>query len=254
MTHQQLCQKGNKKTAIVFRGDETFDVPPVIEAADTPPFFHNNAVAKLEDAVAFYTTDTFNNSIAGDGPAFVLTKDEINAIGAFLRALNAVENIRSSNAYAQRSIDPEELQPAEELVDLAIAETTDAIEVLTKGPLKLYPTAVAALKDVRAALKRNDIDEAIALQEAARADIVVGRPVTCPQPPDRRPKANSSPTCLHRPAPGACWTTLPGERGISKVCRPIAPLKLDPRAGKGPLVGTSEPTSGVLSNLATGAN
>jgi hypothetical protein len=106
----------------------------------------------------------------------VLTKDEINAIGAFLRALNAVENIRSSNAYAQRSIDPEELQPAEELVDLAIAETTDAIEVLTKGPIKLYPIAVAALKDARTALKRNEIDEAIALQEAARADIVVAGP------------------------------------------------------------------------------
>jgi hypothetical protein len=134
------------------------------------------AVAKLEDALAFYTTDTFNNSIAGDGRAFVLTKDEINAIGAFLRALNAVENIRSSNAYAQRSIDPDELQPAEELVDLAIAETTDVIEVLTKGPIKLYPTAVAALKDARAALKRNDIHEAIALQEGARADIVVAGP------------------------------------------------------------------------------
>jgi cytochrome c553 len=176
MTHQQLCKKGKKKTAIVFRGDGTFDVPPVIEAADTPPFFHNNAVAKLEDAVAFYTTDTFNDSAAGDGRAFVLAKDEINAIGAFLRALNALENIRSSNAYAQRSIDPEELAPLDELVELAIAETTDAIEVLTKGPIKLYPIAVAALKDARTALKRNDIDEAIALQEAARADIVVVGP------------------------------------------------------------------------------
>jgi cytochrome c peroxidase len=176
MTHKQLCQKGNKNTAIVFRGDETFDVPPVIEAADTPPFFHNNAIAKLEDAIAFYTTDTFNNSIAGGGRAFVLDRPEINAIGAFLRALNAVENIRSSNAYAQRSIDPDELAPKGELKELAIAETTDAIEVLTKGPIKLYPVAVAALKDARTALKRNDIDEAIALQEAARADIVVAGP------------------------------------------------------------------------------
>ena len=79
MTHQQLCKKGTKKTAIVFRGNGKFDIPPVIEAADTPPFFHNNAVAKLEEAVAFYTTDTFNNSPSGAGEAFILDQDEINA-------------------------------------------------------------------------------------------------------------------------------------------------------------------------------
>jgi len=37
---------------------------PGYRAADGPPFFHNNAVAKLEEAVAFYTTDTFNSPVA----------------------------------------------------------------------------------------------------------------------------------------------------------------------------------------------
>jgi cytochrome c peroxidase len=175
MTRRGLCNKG-AKSAIVFRGDGTFNVPPVIEAADTPPFFHNNAVETLEGAVAFYTTDTFNDSVAGAGRAFVLDQDEINAIGAFLRAVNALENIRSSNAYAQRSIDPDELAPAQQLVELAHAETTDAIEVLTKGPMKLYPAAVALLKEARKAFNRHDIEEAIALQEDARADIMVVGP------------------------------------------------------------------------------
>jgi len=35
-------------------GDGSFNIPPLVEAADTPPFFHNNAIATLEGAVAFY--------------------------------------------------------------------------------------------------------------------------------------------------------------------------------------------------------
>jgi hypothetical protein len=134
----------------------TMNTPPLIEAADTPPFFHNNSAATLEDAVAFYTSDTFHASpgAAGGGGAFVLSEDEINQIAAFLRALNALENIRSSNAYDQRATlagDPITEAPADELVDLAIAETTDAIEVLTKGPVRLFTgrLAVQLLKEAR---------------------------------------------------------------------------------------------------------
>jgi hypothetical protein len=74
--------------------------------------------------VAFYTSDAFHASPAAAPPgsgAFVLTEDDINQIAGFLRALNALENIRSSNAYDARAIDPAELAPADELVELAIA-------------------------------------------------------------------------------------------------------------------------------------
>ena len=43
-------------------GDGTFNTPPVVEAADTGPFFHNNSVETIEGAVAFYNGDAFNNS------------------------------------------------------------------------------------------------------------------------------------------------------------------------------------------------
>ena len=142
----ELCGKGPNST-VTFLGDGTFNMPPAIEAADTPPFFHNNAVATLEGAVAFYTTDTFNDSPDGDGRAFVLDGAEVNAIAAFLRALNALENIRSSNTFDARATDPDELAPPAELVNWAKAETTDAIEVLTEGPLILYPEAVAMLRE-----------------------------------------------------------------------------------------------------------
>jgi len=35
-------------------GDGTFNVPPLVEAASTGPFFHNNAIETIEGAVAFY--------------------------------------------------------------------------------------------------------------------------------------------------------------------------------------------------------
>ena len=125
------------------------NTPPLIEAADTPPFFHNNIVDTIEEAVEFYTSEAFNESLTGDRNAFVLTHDQINQIGAFLRALNVLENIRSSNAYDGRAIDQAELAPRELLVELAIAETTDAIEVLTEGPVQLFAETVDLLRDAR---------------------------------------------------------------------------------------------------------
>src|SRR5438094_3254292 len=46
-------------------GDGTFNIPPLVEAASTGPFFHNNAIETIEGAVAFYDGDAFNNSPAG---------------------------------------------------------------------------------------------------------------------------------------------------------------------------------------------
>jgi cytochrome c peroxidase len=184
MTRAELCNRGARQS-IVFRGDGTFNTPPAIEAADTPPFFHNDAVATLEGSVAFYTTDTFNDSPAGGGRAFVLDGTEVNAIAAFLRALNAMENIRSASAFSSRAIDPTDPAPAAELVNWALAETTDAVEVLTEGPVKLFPDAVTALKDAqdleRQALAQDPpnadlLEDAIAAQESAR-ELIFETPV-----------------------------------------------------------------------------
>ena len=187
MSRVDLCGEDaptdGPKATVRFQGNLTMNTPSLIEAADTPPFFHNNSAATIEDSVAFYTSDTFNNSPAGAGNAFVLTDEETNQIAALLRALNALENIRSSNAYDQRAVDPTELAPADELVELAIAETTDAIEVLTEGPVDLFADtgAVQQLEQAREferqALEQDPpstdlLEDAIALKEAARAQMV----------------------------------------------------------------------------------
>ena len=44
---------------------EEFNTPPVVESADTGPFFHNHTVKDLESAVAFYGTQAFQTSIQG---------------------------------------------------------------------------------------------------------------------------------------------------------------------------------------------
>lgn len=65
-------------------GNGTFSTPPLIEAADTAPFFHTNASSTIEAAIRFYTTDAFKNSAAGNGSAIALTDLEIANIGKFL--------------------------------------------------------------------------------------------------------------------------------------------------------------------------
>jgi cytochrome c peroxidase len=139
--------------AASFYGNGTMNSVSLVEAADTGPFFHNNSAKTIEDAVRFYTTPVFS----GDD-RFQLDDAQVNQVAAFLRALNALENIRNSNALAEEA----QRQPppgAQGTVALAIADTRDAIEVLSGGPLDLYPDAVELL------------DEALELELDARETV-----------------------------------------------------------------------------------
>ena len=126
-------------------GDGTFNVPSLIEAADTGPFFHNNQSNDLLQAVSFYGTDDFaispaaielQNLDSGSEP-IAFQPDEISA---FLAVLNTLENLRSVIQYAENG----KLEPvfvgAAELADFAIADLVDAGTVLlTTG---LHPEAI----------------------------------------------------------------------------------------------------------------
>ena len=123
---------------------EEFNSPPLVEAADTAPFFHNNTVADLESAVAFYGTSAFKDapfSIGGpNGIIFVKISDkpsdpEVQAIAAFLRVLNSLENIRSANSLVSRAKGMALDDDARDLAALASAETNDALSVLQTGAL-----------------------------------------------------------------------------------------------------------------------
>ena len=135
--------------------EEDFNVAPLIEAADTPPFFHNNARNTIEEAATFYTTDALNNSVGGqllrlidtNGVGIQLDATQIAAVGSFLRVLNAMENIRQAIETVVGTIEGlPELSPDEinDLLDHALAEVEDAIGVLEEGDL--HPTAVEHLR------------------------------------------------------------------------------------------------------------
>jgi hypothetical protein len=118
---------------------EEFNSPPLVESADTGPFFHNHTVKDLESAVAFYGTQAFQNSIANTAIPVSISADpndpEVQAIGAFLRVLNALENIRSAIAIAGRARQIGTAEDARELAALATTEAVDGAQVLSAGAL-----------------------------------------------------------------------------------------------------------------------
>ncbi len=81
-------------SAVCF-GDGTFNTPPVIEAADTPPFFHNNVIDTIEQSVEFYSSQAFRDSPSG-GLNINLTLQESANVGAALRVINASFNVDMS--------------------------------------------------------------------------------------------------------------------------------------------------------------
>jgi mono/diheme cytochrome c family protein len=170
-------------------GDGTFNTPPLVEAADTGPFFHNNSIETLEGAVAFYNGQAFNNSPSGrflastdpNGVGIRLDATQVVAVAAFLRVINALENIRQSIDLLERSLALGffERARADRLLELAVAETGDNIEVLGGGGL--HPQAVAQLEEARrlaeraarSLLSRRSLTrEAIEAQAQARALLV----------------------------------------------------------------------------------
>ncbi len=147
-------------------GDGTFNVAPLVEAADTGPFFHNNVIETIEEAVAFYSGPEFNNSPAGALVGGIdLTDAQSQEIAAFLRVINAGFNLdiaiqrtdagetleNSSGGHChlcptQQSPDGEPTgsrQTVDAELALANIEATDAFNDLDQRGLN--PTAVSLL-------------------------------------------------------------------------------------------------------------
>lgn len=112
-----------------------FNVPVVIEAADTGPFFHANQIDTVEAMVAFYSSQRHlrNGEVL---PAIVpLNGSQVANIGAFLRVLNADENARSAIALLDKALAFRKKKGQRVNLQLARAEIEDALEVLEGGRL-----------------------------------------------------------------------------------------------------------------------
>ena len=140
-------------------GNGEFNTPPLVESADTGPFFHNNSVETIEGAVAFYNGDAFTNSPSGQlligatGSAINLDVTQVVAVAAFLRVINALENLRATAALlrtADAYTSGHGRQPV--LIGRAAFELQDALEVLQGGGL--HPDAVAQVRVAQGAVER----------------------------------------------------------------------------------------------------
>ncbi len=128
-------------------GNGTFNVPPLIEAADTEPFFHNNSAVTLEEAVTHYTTEAFGRA---EGFTLTLSQKDILDISAFLRVLNAAFNSaisiqRNNAALTLEKSNGGTRETVNMLLALSSSEAMDAIEVLSAR--KLNGSSVTLLKN-----------------------------------------------------------------------------------------------------------
>jgi hypothetical protein len=179
-------------------GDGSFSPPPLVEAADTGPFFHTHAFGDpsdptkaIEAAVSFYASGLFLSSPAAlelDARfgAPVNVGPVIGPIGRFLRVLNASFNlaIADQRMTASRALNVafwayrDDLQKG--LLRLASEEIDDAIRVLENGAADLHPNERAQLATARTllaqalaatdpAIRRDRTDSAKALVTSAKA-------------------------------------------------------------------------------------
>lgn len=147
-------------------GDGRFNTPPLVEAADTGPFFHTDtsitgasahntpSATTIEEAIAFYDTAAFNNSPTGIVVPIDLTPAQINQLARLLRAVNAAFNAQmaAKRVEAARALilafGNGHLALQREMLRLARVEVVDAIEVLLGQP-HLNLASVAALVGAR---------------------------------------------------------------------------------------------------------
>jgi cytochrome c peroxidase len=161
-------------------GNGAFNTPPIIEAADTPPFFHNNDLLStdIEAAVFFYvdpfpfpTSPAARDLVTRFGTPIQFSTADGFAIARFLRALNVAFNmdiarqrLRAALTLFNRFGDTrKDIQIA--LLQLADVEIDDALQVLqspqTTQPF--YPVSVDRLN-----LAKAEIAAAIAAPAGSR--------------------------------------------------------------------------------------
>jgi cytochrome c peroxidase len=136
-------------------GNGKFNTPSLVEAADKKTFFHNNLCDRIECAVQFYNSVAFNTSPSGAIAPISLGQVEVFQVAAFLRAINALENIRAAMAKlenAQSLTEAHGLPQLQKISRLASADILDARRVLAEGkdlqfkPAGLHPAAQAMLE------------------------------------------------------------------------------------------------------------
>ncbi len=119
-------------------GNGNFNTVSLVEAADTAPFFHAHIAFTLEESIEFYASKEF----AATRPPIIFTIQQRDQVAAFLRAVNALDNVEVlATSRAKKAIDalvvsnPNADDVINFLLEVAIADTHDAIEVLNASDI-----------------------------------------------------------------------------------------------------------------------
>jgi len=141
-------------------GTDLFNVPSVIEAADTGPFFHSNQIDTVEGMIAFYTSQRHlrNGEVL---PAIVgMNGAQLANVGAFIRVLNADENARSAMQLIAQAKNMNRKKHKTINLDIAKSEIEDAIEVLEGGGLH-FSDAIPLFNEALRKINANKLEKAI---------------------------------------------------------------------------------------------
>jgi len=153
-------------------GNGTFNTPPLIEAADTGPFFHTNAFQTIEAAIGFYNTTAFNTSPSGT-PNIALTPTQVTNVGRFLRVLNTAFNSQLALRRISAAISINQAHEnnfkeiQKQLAALAREEVIDALADLTA--VNMHSGVQTQLSNARDALQvASTLDNAQLRKQAAQ--------------------------------------------------------------------------------------
>lgn len=139
---------------------DRFNVPPVFEAMDNPPFFHGHQINTIEGMVAFYATNRHFRNGDFAGAIVPLNAPQVVNVARFLRVMGADFNLgqavdllikaaalssdqgqaRSYNAYLAE----QEIEDAIRLLDVADIHFQDVVPSLEKVAALLAAQPVAS--------------------------------------------------------------------------------------------------------------
>ena len=144
-----------------------FNVPTVIEAADTGPFFHGNQIDTVEGLVSFYSSQRHLRNGDVLAPIVGLNGAQVANVGAFMRVVNADDNARSAIDLIDRAQLLNHYSDRRQNLKIARTEIDDALEVLKGGRLH-FADAVPLLKQAKR-LAKSTLTMAKAKQKLQRA-------------------------------------------------------------------------------------
>ncbi len=155
-------------------GTNLFNVPSVVEAADTGAFFHSNQIETVEGMVSFYaTTRVFRDG--NTAPAIVpLNGSQVANVSAFVRVLNADENSRQALQLIEYATMLRKKSAKKTNLNLAKGEIKDAIRVLKEGRLH-YDDVLPLYQKALRYLRKRKLLSAIEILEMTRK-IMINRP------------------------------------------------------------------------------